>query len=100
MRLDGFHPAALPPRANRPAQQPAEQITAQTAPAAVTSARGVTAQVVEPAAAIGEYIPAHQRASQPVHGRANQALASYQSMAALPDVDAEAGGIQGIDVFV
>lgn len=100
MRLDGFHPAALPPRPKRPAQVPAEQVTAHTAPAAVQPARAVSAQVVERAAAVGEYIPARQGASQPVHGHANQALASYQSMAALPDVEDEPGGIYGIDVFV
>lgn len=95
MRLDGFHPAALPLRPKGPAQVPAEQGTAQAAPAAVRAA-----QVVERAAAIGEYIPARQGPAQPVHGYANQALASYQSMAALPDVDNEPHGVYGIDVFV
>lgn len=100
MRLDGFHPQALPRRPKGPAQVPAEQVTAQTAPAAVRSARAVSAQVVERAAATGEYIPARQGPAQPVHGYANQALASYQSMAALPDVDDEPTGVYGIDVFV
>lgn len=47
---------------------------------------------------IVEYIPARRESAEPVHGRANQALASYQSTANLP-VDHEAEGIFGIDLY-
>ena len=99
MRLDGFHPTALPARSARPAHAPVEQ-TAINTPASpnVAPVRAVSAQVVERAAASGEYIPARQGPSQPVHGYANQALASYQSMASLPDADADQ--VVGIDLFV
>ena len=93
MRLDGFYPTALPPRSVRPAQAPVEQTANPAAPV-----RAVPAQVVEHAAATGEYIPARQGPSQPVHGYANQALASYQSMASLSDTDAD--GVFGVDLFV
>lgn len=98
MRLDGFHPTALPTRPARPAQVPVEQpADAGHAPAAAP-VRAASAPVVERAAATGEYIPARQGPAQPVHGYANQAVASYQSMASLPDADAST--VSGIDLFV
>ena len=99
MRLDGFHPTALPTRSARPAHAPVEQ-TPVNAPSTPTAApvRAVSAQVVERTAASGEYIPARQGPAQPVHGYANQALASYQSMASLPNADADQ--VLGIDLFV
>ena len=98
MRLDGFYPTALPPRSVRAAQAPVEQTANPSALAATPPVRAVPAQVVEHAAATGEYIPARQGPSQPVHGYANQALASYQSMASLSDTDAD--GVFGVDLFV
>lgn len=97
MRLDGYNPAsALPPRPTRPAAPVADRVppAAQPTPVPVRTS-AATAQ--QPAAA-GEYIPARQGATQPVHGHVNQALASYQSMASLPDADAD--GFFGIDLFV
>lgn len=98
MRLDNFHPTALPPRPVRPAQVPVEQTTTQTPTATTPPVRAVSAQVVERAAASGEYIPARQAPAQPVHGHANQALASYQSTANLTDADS--GAVLGVDLFV
>lgn len=97
MRLDGFYPPVLPSRTARPAPAPVELAT--TSPAQPpTAARAVSAQVVERAAASGEYIPARQGPAQPVQGYANQAVASYQSMANFTDVDADT--LSGIDLFV
>lgn len=96
MRLDGYNPAsALPPRPARPTAPVADRVppAAQATPPPVRT----TAAAQQPAAG-GEYIPARQGATQPVHGHANQALASYQSMASLPDADAD--GFFGIDLFV
>ena len=98
MRLDGFHPTALPPRPARSAQLPVEQAAPATPASSLQPVRGVAAQVVERPAASGEYIPARQGQTQPVYGHANQALASYQSMAQLSDADTD--GVFGIDLFV
>lgn len=98
MRLDGFHPTALPARSTRQAHAPVEPTAAQPSLPSAPPLRAQPAQVVERAAAAGEYIPARQAPAQPVHGYANQALASYQSMASLPDE--EANGIFGVDLFV
>lgn len=98
MRLDGFQPTALPTRPARPAAVPVEHATTHAAPPAASPVRAVAAQVVERAATAGEYIPARQGPTQPVYGHVNQALASYQSMANLPDADADS--VLGIDLFV
>src|SRR5690554_913915 len=98
MRLDGFYPTALPPRSTRPVQAPVEQAANPTPPPAAPPVRAVPTQVVERAAATGEYIPARQGSDQPVHGHANRALASYQNMASLPDTEAD--GVFGVDLFV
>ena len=98
MRLDGFHPTALPARPARPAPAPVEQPSHPGQAPAAAAVRAVPAQVVERTAATGEYIPARQGPAQPVHGYANQAVASYQSMASLSDADASIS--QGIDLFV
>ena len=97
MRLDGFYPTAQPPRAPRPAAVPVEQASAP-APTQSIAVPANTMQRVEPTVASGEYIPARQGTAQPVYGHANQALASYQSIAHLTDADAD--GIVGIDLFV
>ncbi|PRB75714.1 hypothetical protein [Pseudomonas sp. MYb185] len=99
MRVDGFHPAtALPVRPARPASAPAETTVANTPSPAATPVTAIAARTVEQPGAAGEYIPARQGQTQPVHGHANQALASYQSMASLPDADAD--GVFGVDLFV
>lgn len=98
MRLDGFHPTALPTRPARPAAAPAEQPAHPGQAPAAAPVRAVPAQVVERTAATGEYIPARQAPAAPVHGYANQALASYQSTASL--TDAHASISRGIDLFV
>ncbi|MFA5676849.1 MAG: hypothetical protein WC953_00375 [Pseudomonas sp.] len=98
MRLDGFHPTALPARPSRPAHAPVGQASNQTATTAPASVQPVSAKVVERTAAMGEYIPARQGPAQPVYGYANQALNSYQSMASMPDADTDV--LSGIDLFV
>lgn len=98
MRLDGFHPTTLPTRPARAAQVPVEQPARPGDVPAAAPVRAVAAPLVERAAATGEYIPARQGPAQPVHGYANQAVASYQSMASLPDADVHAA--HGVDLFV
>ena len=98
MRLDGFHPTALPTRPARPAHAPVEQPAIPGQAPSATPVRAGSAPVVERAAATGEYIPARQGPTQPVHGYTNQAVASYQSMANLTDPDASIS--HGIDLFV
>lgn len=99
MRVDGFHPAtALPARPARPASAPAEISVANTPSPAATPVPSIAARAVEQPGAAGEYIPARQGPTQPVHGYTNQALASYQSMASLPDADDD--GVFGVDLFV
>lgn len=99
MRLDGYNPAsALPVKPSRPAAPTADSVVPNAQPTAVSSAVKVRAPMVQQPGAAGEYIPARQGATQPVHGHANQALASYQAMASLPD--AEADGFFGVDLFV
>lgn len=92
MRLDGYNPFnALPERGIRPAAPPAS--SEQPRPSQAVATRQVSF-----AAPNAEYIPARRESSEPVHGRANQALASYQSTANLP-LDHEAEGIFGIDLY-
>src|SRR5690606_16047814 len=99
MRLDGYNPAsALPVKPSRPAAPAADNMVPSAQPATAPPPVKVRAPVVQQPGATGEYIPARQGATQPVHGHANQALASYQAMASLPD--AEADGFFGVDLFV
>ncbi|SDR79846.1 hypothetical protein SAMN05216198_0447 [Halopseudomonas litoralis] len=100
MRVDGFNPAnALSTRPTRPAAPSAEStVTGAAQPAAAARTPPIVPRVVEQPSANFEYIPARQGPTEPVHGYANQALASYQSMANLPDADAD--GVFGIDLFV
>lgn len=103
MRLDGYLPfTALPERSTRPVvpaanSEPARAgQTAQAAP--VEPVRSLAARSVNPAGANAEYIPARRESQEPVYGRSNQALSSYQFTASLP-VNDEADGIFGIDLF-
>ncbi|WP_193074012.1 hypothetical protein [Pseudomonas sp. FME51] len=99
MRLDSYNPStALPVRSSRPAAPAAPSVAPVTQPNAPAQPAKTTAPAIQPGDAAGEYIPARQGASQPVYGHANQALASYQSMASLPDADAD--GVFGVDLFV
>lgn len=99
MRLDGYNPAsALPVKPSRPAAPAADSVVPGAQTALPTPPVKVSAAAVQQLGAAGEYIPARQGATQPVHGHANQALASYQAMASLPD--AEADGFFGVDLFV
>lgn len=103
MRLDGYIPfTALPERSSRPVVPPANSEPAragQTAQAApVEPSRSLAPRAVNPSSANAEYIPARRESLDPVYGRTNQALASYQSTASLP-VNDEAEGIFGIDLF-
>ena len=92
MRLDGFNPFnALPERGIRPAAPPVS--SEQPRPGLAVATRAVSAIATNV-----EYIPARRESAEPVHGRANQALASYQSTANLP-VDHEAEGVFGIDLY-
>ena len=97
MRLDIYHPTALPVRTPRPATAPVEPApTAASAPAPALPA--ASTQRVDGMGAAGEYIPARRETTQPVYGPVNQALSSYQSMAQMTDVDTD--GVFGIDLFV
>lgn len=103
MRLDGYIPFnALPERSTRPVVPPANSEPAragQTTPAApVEPNRALAPRAVNATAANAEYIPARREAQEPVYGKANQALSSYQFTANLP-VSEEAEGIFGIDLF-
>lgn len=100
MRLDGFTPpAALPARSLKSAAPVAPGVggaAPQTNPSAALFTTVERTTVVR--SAEGEYLPARQAPLQPVHGYANQALASYQIMASLPDADVD--GVFGVDIFV
>lgn len=99
MRLDGYNPGtALPLRSSRPAAPAAGTLAPGAQPTAPAQPAKTAASAVQQPGAAGEYIPARQGATQPVYGHANQALASYQSMANLPDADAD--GVFGVDLFV
>ncbi|WP_373185500.1 hypothetical protein [Halopseudomonas sp.] len=103
MRLDGYIPfTALPERSSRPVVPPANSEPAragQTATAApVEPTRALAPRAVNASTANAEYIPARRESLEPVYGRSNQALASYQTTASLP-VNDEADGIFGIDLF-
>lgn len=97
MRLDGFHPSPLLPRAPRqvaPVEKPAIQ------PASVQEAQvpAAPARVVERSAAAGEYIPARQGSPLPVSAPATQALNRYLDMSRLSDADDQLSS--RIDLFV
>lgn len=103
MRLDGYIPfTALPERSTRPVVPPANSEPAragQTATAApVEPGKALAPRAVNASTANAEYLPARRESQEPVYGRSNQALASYQSTASLP-VNDEAEGIFGIDLF-
>ena len=98
MRLDSYNPGtALPVRSSRPLAPAAPGEAPVAQPNAPVQSAKAAAPVIQGDAA-GEYIPARQGPSQPVHGHATQALASYQSPASLPDADAD--GVFGVDLFV
>lgn len=99
MRVDGFNPAnALSTRPSRPTVPPAESAATGAAQPAAAARPSTVPRVVEQPSSSFEYIPARQGPTQPVHGYANQALAIYQSMANLPDADAD--GVFGVDLFI
>ncbi|HDZ56126.1 MAG TPA: hypothetical protein ENI17_03310 [Pseudomonas xinjiangensis] len=102
MRLDGFNPFnALPERGTRPVPPPASESARVDQAGAATAVSIVRLPAARPVNAItpsAEYIPARREAQEPVYGRANQALASYQATANLP-ADYEADGIFGIDLY-
>ncbi len=100
MRLDGFTPpAALPARAPKPAAPIAPGVDSAAPPTKPSASQSaIPERVTASRSAEGEYLPARQAAVQPVHGYANQALASYHTMASLPDADVD--GVFGVDIFV
>ncbi|MFO7704941.1 MAG: hypothetical protein R6V43_07395 [Halopseudomonas sp.] len=103
MRLDGYIPfTALPERSIRPVVPAANSEPAragQTAPAApVEPVRSLVPRAVSAASANAEYIPARRDSQEPVYGRTNQALSSYQFTANIP-INDESEGIFGIDLF-
>lgn len=102
MRLDGFNSFnTLPDRSLRSVVAPANSEPSRagtSAPAAPVEP--VTAIVARPVNALGpnaEYIPARRDPQEPVYGKANVALASYQNTASLPDPDAQ--GVFGLDLY-
>jgi|TARA_R110000796_G_scaffold248117_1_gene374405 hypothetical protein len=103
MRLDGYIPfTALPERSTRPIVPAAnsEPVRAgQTASAApVEPVRSLVPRAVSATSANAEYIPARRESQEPVYGRSNQAMSSYQFTANIP-VNDESEGIFGIDLF-
>ena len=71
----------------------------QTASAApVEPVRSLVPRAVNATSANAEYIPARRESQEPVYGRTNQALSSYQFTANIP-VNDESEGIFGIDLF-
>lgn len=97
MRLDGFHPSPLLPRAPRQAAA-VEKPAIQPAPVQEAQVRAVPARVVERSAAAGEYIPARQGSPLPASGPASQALNRYLDMSRLSDTDDQLSS--RIDLFV
>ena len=103
MRVDGLNPySSLPERSNRTVTS-AAPVDAPRAPTAeqansVSASRSLTARSVNATSANAEYIPARRDIQQPVYGRTNQALASYEATSRLP-VDGESNGLAGIDLF-
>lgn len=101
MRLDGFNSlSSVPDRGLRPvAPANSEPVRAGlSAPAApVEPVAPLAPRAVSALAPNAEYIPARREPQEPVYGRSNAALASYQSTASLPDPDAE--GIFGLDLY-
>lgn len=103
MRLDGFNPySSLPDRSSRAIASTTGNSAAASVPgneqAGVTQTRLPAGQMVAASAPSAEYIPARRESYEPVYGRANQALASYQSTANMP-VDSAADAIVGIDTY-
>ena len=103
MRVDGLNPYnTLPERSNCNVTS-AAPVDAARAPAAeqansVSASRSLTTRSVNATSANAEYIPARREIQQPVYGRANQALASYEATASIP-VDGESNSVFGIDLF-
>lgn len=99
MRLDGFTPTAALPARNSTSLAPIEQGVKVGAPSSAPKREASSNIHVAPTkSAEGEYLPAHRGSTQAVHGYANQAMASYQAMASLPD--AELDGVSRVDIFV
>src|SRR5690606_19971355 len=86
MRLDGFHPSPLLPRAPRQAAA-LEMPSLQPATVQEAQVRAVQTRVVERSAAAGGYIPARQGSPCPASGPASQALNRYLDMPRLSDAD-------------
>ncbi len=102
MRLDGFNSFnTLPERGLRPVVAPANSEPPRAgASSPAAPVEPVMALAPRPVNALGpnaEYIPARRDAHEPVYGKANAALASYQATASLPDPDAE--GVFGLDLY-
>ncbi len=103
MRLDGFNPyTALPDRSSRAVANTTGNSAAASVPgneqAGVAATRLPPTQVVATSTPSAEYIPARRESYEPVYGRANQALASYQNTANMP-VDSAVDTLAGIDVY-
>lgn len=103
MRLDGFNPySSLPERSSRAVANTSGNSAPASVPgseqAGVAANRLPSAQVVPSSAATAEYIPARRESYEPVYGRANQALASYQNTANMA-ADSAADTLAGIDVY-
>ena len=99
MRLDGQLPFNPLIERSRTVAPPANSEPARANHSApVDPVRALTPRSVVALSANAEYIPARRESAQPVHGRSNQALAAYESTAAIP-VDAEVEGIFGVDLY-
>ncbi|SDS79479.1 hypothetical protein SAMN05216421_2210 [Halopseudomonas xinjiangensis] len=99
MRLDGQLPFNSLVERSRSVAPPASSESARPGHAApVEPTRALTPRAVVALSANAEYIPARRESSQPVYGRVNQALASYESTANLP-LESEVEGIFGVDLY-
>lgn len=103
MRLDGYNPfTTLPGKSIRPiSPTPGNEVArgdqSGADPRSASSRLPATREVNAPAA-LAEYIPARRDNIEPVHSRAGQALASYQTTASMT-MENEVEGVFGIDLY-
>ncbi len=99
MRLDGQLPFNSLIERSRSVAPPVHSEPARPGHAApVEPVKTLAPRPVVALSANAEYIPARREPPQPVHGRVNQALASYESTASLP-LESEIEGIFGVDLY-
>lgn len=103
MRLDGPNPFnTLPSRGMRPVMpapgSEVPRVDQSGSSARIEISRSADARTLSASTAIAEYIPARRDSVEPVHTRAGQALASYNTTANMTNKD-EVEGVFGIDLY-